>query len=322
MKGMDRRSFLKSSFAADGALAVAGAQGALSRASFLKTATLICLILFLGACEKATKEMPLITGIAEVNGAKLYYEQMGDGHPMILIHGFSVNTRMWDDQFENFAKYYKVVRYDVRGFGKSSIPEEPYSHSKDLSSLMEFLAIDKAYLIGLSMGGGIAIDFTVEYPEKVDALIPVDMALSGYKWSDEFVQRSFVKYPSIARNEGVSEAIQEWLDDPLFAPALKNSPVGKKLKDIVSSYSGFHLLNPDPQIQMEPPAIERLSEIRVPTLIVLGELDTPDFHLIADTLVSRIKGAKRIVIPDAGHIINMEKPAEFNKIVLDFLANI
>ena len=319
MKGMDRRSFLKSSFAAGGA--VAGAQGALSRASFLKTATLICLVLFLGACEKATKEMPLITGIAEVNGAKLYYEQMGDGHPMILIHGFSLNTRMWDDQFENFAKYYKVVRYDVRGFGKSSIPEEPYSHSKDLSSLMEFLAIDKAYIIGLSMGGGIAIDFTVEYPEKVDALIPVDMTLSGYQLSEEFNQR-WNKYRLIVRNEGASNAIQEWLDDPLFAPALKNSPVGKKLKDIVSSYSGFHWLNPDPQIQMDPPAIERLSEIRVPTLIVLGELDTPDFHLIADTLVSKIEGAKMIVIPSGGHMINMEKPAEFNKIVLDFLATI
>ena len=291
------------------------------RGAFLKTVILICLVIFLGACEKASKEMPVITGMAEVNGAKLYYEQMGEGYPLILIHGFSLNTRMWDDQFENFAKYYKVLRYDVRGFGKSSIPEEPYSHCKDLYSLMEFLGIDKAYVIGLSMGGGIAIDFTVEYPEKVDALIPVDMTLSGYQLSEEFIQR-WNKYCLIARNEGASNAIQEWLDDPLFAPALKNSPVGEKLKDIASSYSGFHWLNPVPQIRMEPPAIERLSEIRVPTLIILGELDTPDFHLISDTLVSKIEGAKRIIIPGGGHMINMEKPYEFNQIVLDFLANI
>ena len=103
---------------------------------------------------------------------RLYYEVAGSGHPLVLIHGFTLDTRMWDDQFETFAREYQVVRYDRRGFGKSSLPvDEDYAHADDLAALLEHLGIDRAYVLGLSGGGASAIDFALTYPEAIDGYL-------------------------------------------------------------------------------------------------------------------------------------------------------
>src|SRR4051812_14421100 len=114
----------------------------------------------------------LQTGFAEVNGTRLYYEVAGTGHPLTLIHGGLVNRRLWDDQFDVFAQHYRVVRFDMRGFGDSGLIRatgEKISLEKDVYDLLQFLDIEKTYVLGLSMGGAISIDFTLRYPEMVDA---------------------------------------------------------------------------------------------------------------------------------------------------------
>ena len=109
--------------------------------------------------------MQIQQGFADVNGTRLYYEMVGSGHPLVLVHGFTLDTRMWDDQFEMFAGRNQVVRYDLRGFGKSALPTtEPYSHPDDLRALMTHLGIEHAFIIGLSLGGAVAVDFAVTYP--------------------------------------------------------------------------------------------------------------------------------------------------------------
>lgn len=123
------------------------------------------------------------TGFADVNGTRLYYEIAGSGHPLVFIHGNTLDTRMWDDQFEVFSQQYRVLRYDIRGFGQSAVPTtEPYTHPADLRALMTHLGIDHAHIIGLSLGGAIAINFAVTYPESTDTFITVDAGLSGYQW--------------------------------------------------------------------------------------------------------------------------------------------
>ena len=118
---------------------------------------------------------------------RLYYEVAGSGHPLVFIHGFTLDTRMWDDQFETFAREYQVVRYDRRGFGKSSLPvDEDYAHADDLAALLEHLGIDRAYVLGLSGGGASAIDFALTYPEAIDGLITVDTVLRGYQWTPRY----------------------------------------------------------------------------------------------------------------------------------------
>jgi pimeloyl-ACP methyl ester carboxylesterase len=111
------------------------------------------------------------SGIAEVNGTKLYYEVVGEGQPLVLVHAGSFDRRIWDEQFTAFADHYKVIRYDVRGHGKSALPTKPYSDTEDLYRLLQWLHVEKAHLVGLSLGGRIIIDFTLAHPEMVGTLI-------------------------------------------------------------------------------------------------------------------------------------------------------
>src|SRR3989440_12505497 len=121
-------------------------------------------------------------GFAEVNGAKLYYEVMGAGHPLVLLHEGIADSRMYDDQFNAFAQRYRVVRFDLRGFGQSDLPpgDEPVALYEDLYGLLALLGIKKSYVLGMSMGGAIALDFTLAHPDMVDALILVAPGVSGY----------------------------------------------------------------------------------------------------------------------------------------------
>jgi 3-oxoadipate enol-lactonase len=259
-------------------------------------------------------------GFAEVNDARLYYEIIGKGHPLVLVHGFSLDTRMWDDQFEVFAKRFKVVRYDVRGYGKSALPKvgREYSHQNDLSALLNQLGIDYAHAMGHSMGGGIALDFTLEHPESIKALILVDSTLGGFQdWSK--TDFDLVKE---AKEKGVEAAKNLMMKMPSFLRIVREKPnVASQLRHMSSDYSGWHYINTDPEHTLNPPAIERLQETNAPTLIIVGERDFPDFHRIAEILNEKIIKSKKITLKGAGHNSNMEAPREFNDAVLGFLAN-
>jgi len=260
-------------------------------------------------------------GSAEVNGTRLYYEVAGSGDPLVLIHGMTLDTRMWDDQFEPLAHQYRVVRYDVRGFGKSALPTAgtPYAHTDDLKALLNHLDIARAFILGLSMGGGIAIDFAVAHPEATEALIPVDSRLNGWQPDSEFAA-----YLSAVRaragEAGIQAARDAWIYSAMFKPALENQTVASRLVQIIGDYSGWHWVNDNPLRTPDPPAAQRLHTIRVPTLIVIGEQDVPDCQAIAETLHQRIPNARKMVMARVGHMSNMEAPERFNALVSDFLA--
>jgi 3-oxoadipate enol-lactonase len=261
-------------------------------------------------------------GFAEVNDTRLYYEVAGTGEPLVLIHGFTLDTRMWDDQFRPLAEHHRVVRYDVRGFGKSAVPAgAPYTNADDLAALLDYLTIPAAAIIGLSMGGGIAIDFALAYPAMTRTLIPVDSSLSGHQWSGEWNAR-FGQIGQTARAGGVDAAKTQWLADPLFAPANERAAVAARLQRMVADYSGWHWVNRDPRRKNERPATKRLGEITTPTLVVIGERDVPDFHVVADRVTALIPDARKVVIPGVGHMANMEAPERFTSEALGFLSAI
>ena len=269
-----------------------------------------------------------IAGYAPINGGRLYYEVAGSGTPVVLVHGFTLDTRMWDAQFEAFAARHTVIRYDVRGFGKSSLPEKPYSNAEDLNGLLDHLHVDKAAVIGLSMGGGIITEFVLRHPGRVTAFVPVDAGGSTLVKKDDPAGQAQLRefngllkaLPETAKREGVKAAIRLWLDCILFAPERELPRVKQDLELIVSGYSGWHWLNPPLALSFKPEPPELYGRIRAPTLVVLGERDLPFFHSIAHGMVSGIPGARLHVIPRAGHMANMDAPAEFNRAVLDFLA--
>jgi len=276
-----------------------------------------------------TETKELQTGFADVNGTRLYYEVAGTGHPLLLIHGGLVDRRLWDDQFDVFAQHYQVIRFDVRSFGDSApITAEtpPYSLEEDLYSLLKFLGIEKTYVLGLSMGGAIAINFTLMYPEMVDALIPVAMGLSGFEPAEED-RASEAEVDEAMRSGNVARAVELtlrfWTDGPMRTPEQVNPAVREKVRAMTTrNFERPEDENATQPRALEPPAISRLSEIHVPTLIIFGDQDVRDILKIADILEKEIPGAKKVVIPDTAHHLNMEKPEEFNRIVLDFLGSL
>jgi pimeloyl-ACP methyl ester carboxylesterase len=258
------------------------------------------------------------SGFAEVNGTKLYYEMKGKGPAIVFIHSGGFDRRTWDDQFTAFSERYTVIRYDVRGYGKSPAPTKPYSDDDDLYQLLKYLNVQKAHVIGLSMGGRIAIDFTLTHPEMVQTLIPVAPGLSGFPFTTEDTIELMKIVYSIQNDDG-TPAGEAWLRSAYNAAAMENPAVAAKLRTIAIENSRVWLINiffPRPPF---PLAVQRLNEIHVPTLLIRGDRDVLTITKIVDTLEKNVPGAKKVIIPGAGHMVNVEKPGEFNAVVLDFL---
>lgn len=256
-----------------------------------------------------------------VNDTKLYYEVMGEGQPLVLVHSGGFDRRLWDEQCPVFADHYQVIRYDVRGHGESPPPTKPYSDAEDLYSLFQELHIEKAHLVGLSFGGSIIIDFALAHPEMVDSLILVAPDVNGYAFSAEFTQAFVKMITSIEQDDG-TPAGDLFLQSSLLMPAMENSAVAHKLRPLARENARFWLINPlfRRDSFVAPPATQRLAEIQAPTLLIVGDRHVPDVQTEARLLESGIAGIKKVVIPGAGHLVNIEKPQEFNHTVLDFLS--
>jgi pimeloyl-ACP methyl ester carboxylesterase len=268
-------------------------------------------------------------GFAQVNGTQLYYEMLGEGPPLVLIHGGYMDRRMWDDQFHAFAKHYRVIRYDVRGFGKSELPPVLYADRQDLSDLLKHLGVENTYLLGLSLGGIIAIDFTLEHPSMVDALILVGSPVPGFPiellYTEEQLEQQRSRYAPFekARQERDRLAMVDALmQDPTLVPSPHYPAARQRVRNNLSEYSFAWVLDPAPKQNLEPPAYSRLTGIQVPTLIMLGAEDDPRLFKDADKLERDIVGASRVMIAETHHMPNMEKPEEFNALVLDFLGRL
>lgn len=231
---------------------------------------------------------------------------------------------MWDNQFQLFSKTYKVVRYDVRGFGRSDIATTKFSDLKDLHALMRHLKLESASIIGVSNGGRIALDFAVEFPGMVLSLILVSPGVSGYKASgleekrlwEEFDEQ--MKPQEVADREGrAADAVEMDLN----AWASRQSPESRKrIREI--AMDNFHVHQENPwklSVRPEPPTFERLSSIKVPTLFLVGDRDVQAQILMVHNVHSHVPGSREELIEDADHIPNMSQPEEFNRIVLDFL---
>lgn len=259
-------------------------------------------------------------GFAEVAGTRLYYEVAGAGPALVLIHGFTLDTRFWDAQFAALSADFRVLRYDLRGFGRSATPDAPYAHTDDLAALMQHLGIERAVLGGLSMGGWIATHFALEHPDKTRALALADATLLGCDWSPEW-KSLWREIYAVAEQSGIAAAKRRWLEHPIFAPARRDERLAARLEQMVEDYSGWHWLNADTHRPIDPPDIERLHEISVPTVVMTGEHDFADFHLHARILRERIRGARNLVVPDAGHLSSIERPEFFNARVRELLAD-
>jgi pimeloyl-ACP methyl ester carboxylesterase len=274
------------------------------------TLFLISLLLFIGD-----------SGAAEitVNGRNLYYETSGKGETIVLIHGGLVDRRIWDNQFNAFSKSHRVIRYDLPGFGKSQAPKDSFAPVEDLHQLLLALDVKKCTLIGVSYGGQVAIEYTLEHPQMVESLIPVASALKGYPYKPGGDRSMIFK----AANENrIEESIDLWLKDPIFQ-AVANYPTAvEKMRLMLRENFGAWSTNLLAKGQWPATStMDLLPKITARTLVVTGEHDNPNILEIAALLVKKIPNAKRITIAGTDHHPNMERSEEFNRAVLEFLKN-
>lgn len=261
-------------------------------------------------------------GYVTIGDSKIYYEQSGQGEPIIFVHADTLDHRQWKRQVDYFSKNYRVIVYDIRGFGQSDIPgKTAYSFSEDLHILMSALKIDNAHLIGLSLGGSIAIDFALTHPEKVRSLILADSGINGDGFSHKFID-DIHTIECLAKTGKTKKAKQTWTNMEIFDFSRNNPDVWKSVLQMVNNTSCYRWYGKNQPVKISPPAIERLSEIKIPTLIIVGKDDIEDFQKKAQSLNEKIKGSTLVTIPNAGHLSNMDNPDSFNMTVNTFLISL
>jgi pimeloyl-ACP methyl ester carboxylesterase len=269
-------------------------------------------------------------GFAAINGTNIYYEVSGHGEPLILIHSLLMHSGMWDDQVTAFQDRYQVIRYDLSGFGQSK-PPITASDADDLNALMQQLGIERAHVLGLSIGAEIALGFALAYPQRVKSLILVSSGLDGFAYSEAASQnwQNFIT-PVQARDFATARDVfmRQVVDGPI-SPAAPH--VRERARQMMETYTFVNFFPPEdadtsssqPE-PTEPPKtqLERLGEISVSTLIIVGDRDEADTVKVGAVLSEKIADAQLVTIYGAAHIVNLEQPDAFNQTVLTFLAGI
>ena len=255
------------------------------------------------------------SGYLSLDEDSIYYETAGSGRNILLIHDGLLPGEVWNAQFAFFSRDFHVIRYDRRGYGLSSPATGSYTHLEDLKHLYEHLQIDSAILIACSSGGALAIDFTLEYPEKVNALVLVGAVVGGFSYTDHMRTRGG-HLPESFEND-LEESLYYVTDDPYLIYD-KNTEVKKAAVEMLRAFPRRIQRRPN-FVRPDIPPSRRLNEIVVPTLILVGEYDIPDVHAVSGALSNGIPNSRRYVIQDAGHIIPMEQPAQFNQTIVDFI---
>ncbi|MEV7218405.1 alpha/beta fold hydrolase [Streptomyces sp. NPDC056353] len=231
----------------------------------------------------------------EHNGGHLFFRAAGRGEALVLVHGFTLDHRLWSRQFERFRSGFRVIAYDCRGFGRSSLPTSPYSPADDLRAVLDRLGIARAHLVGLSMGGRIAVNFALAHAERVSSLCLLGSDVGGYRFSFDWDPPG----------DTLAAMRAAWLDNAVFDGVRATPALFREVAAMVADYTGFHWCADDPRVS-DRDAVRLLHRITARTSVVVGENDLPDFHVVARILADRIPSAGLEVVPGAGHLLPLE----------------
>lgn len=262
------------------------------------------------------------TGFLDVDGARLYYEVEGQGPPLVFIHGWTHNVRVWDPQVPAFRSLYRVIRWDRRGFGKSTGSADETADPADLDALLRHLGVGSASLVGWSAGACVALAFALAYPEKVSALVlygpcPPDGFGLPFTGPDSFPVARMIE---LVRTRGVAALAEIFADHQITAGLRDDPAIRARMAETLAAYSGADILRPVPPSGKVPPAhVDRLHNVRAPTLVLVGDLEMPYFKVVAEALAYGIPGARKVEIPGGGHGVSWTEPERFNAEVLRFL---
>lgn len=262
-------------------------------------------------------------GFASINGIDLYFETKGTGQPLLLLHAGVADSRMWDKQFELFSQTHQVIRCDLRGFGQSRNSPGLFAHYEDIAALLKYLKIEAVSLVGASFGGYVALDFVSAYPEKVTALVLVAPALGGYEFkSTEMLDFFAAEEAALAQGDIAAATelnLKMWVDGFQRDEAEVSAQVREQVKRMQLNIFAQPDVAETEEKELILPAIDQLEKIAVPTLVINGDKDVAEFQSLSSLIAEKIGPSRHVIIPGAAHLPSLEKPEEFNRIVLEFL---
>jgi 3-oxoadipate enol-lactonase len=264
------------------------------------------------------------TGYVQVGNARLYYEIAGAGQPLVFIHAGVADHRQWDREFAALARDYRVLRYDMRNFGKSKPAAGEFSPLNDLTAVLDHLQLEQPLvLIGCSMGGSLAIDFALENPSPVKALNTVGSGPSGLQLDlpDPPLEAAVDKaYEDGDLDLAAELETQIWFD----GMGRTTQEVDQETRKLALEMNRLAISHDAQNLGIRlpnttTPAVERLDELQIPLLLVVGENDIPYIHAAADYIIDRVPTARKVVLANAAHLTNMEQPEQFLSTVRSFL---
>ncbi|EFH90714.1 alpha/beta fold hydrolase [Ktedonobacter racemifer] len=270
------------------------------------------------------------TGHLHAQGAPLYYEIAGPERPVsnipiLFIHAGVADCRMWDEQFAAFAPDYQLIRYDLRGFGKSAYPARGFANYEDPSLLLGYLNITRAHVVACSYGGKVAIDLALTNPDSVASLTLVAPSVGGLK-SDEEVERFSEQEEALLEKGDVAGAtelnMRMWVDGPKRSPQEVDPVVRQRVYEMQYQAFGVEIPEDADVINLDPAACERLREITAPTLAIVGDLDWPERFSIVSKLTDALPNVQTLTLEGGAHMVTMEQPEAFNQAVRDFIQSV
>ena len=256
-----------------------------------------------------------------INGVDVAYDEAGAGAPLLLIHAGIVDRGMWDDVLPALAERFRVVRFDLRGYGETPLPDGPFVYAADARELLLRLSIDCAHVVGVSMGGHVALDLAIAHPQAVDRLIVVSSGIDG--WDHDSGLRAAWDEEEAAWERGDLDEVawinvRTWLDGP--ARGTDAVPEGLRRRVFEMQRRALDYDNDDARGGwLTESRRERLGEIEAPTLVAVGEYDQPDFAAIGRHIAAQMPNARFELLPGVAHLPPMEDPEAFIRLVLDFL---
>ncbi len=261
----------------------------------------------------------LISGFIEVDGGKIYYETKGHGKSIILLHPGLTDLRMWKQQIDELSKDYKVICYDQRGYGKSDLPTKYYSPNADLLTLLDSLKIEKANFVGICMGALHAMEFAIEYPERINTIAVSGISFLNWKYSDDVIKKH-VEFSSIVA-EGSDKAIETIKSDPFWKQTIPSDNYETAQKDFLTLLQeNKRAFTSNWQFKEQIfTTMDKISGIDKPVLVIRPEKEVDYMIEIADYLIEKLDNVVEVNIKGTGHLSNMENPKEFNRVILEFL---
>lgn len=255
---------------------------------------------------------------------RVWYDVHGEGPVVALVHAGIADSRMWEPQLRSFAESHTVLRLDLPGFGRSPNETSPVSYRGAVAEALDVAGVDRAALVGTSLGGLTALELALEAPERVSALVLVGAGIDDHEWSEETETFGAEEEAALERGDLAGAAMVN-VDFWVAGPRRSVEEIDPEVRELVAEMQrhAFELGEGHEDLRaarLDPPASQRLGDIGVPTLVVTGDEDVEDIQVIGDRLAREIPGAERAHIAGAAHLPNLECPEEFDRIVLGFLS--